>query len=475
MPYTKNFLTILVVCAVSFPCPRILSDCYTVPSLAHILGGLRTTSEDEYAFWNVTPTRVASAVPPFALTFSTTLRGGHALLAADEEGILTILDTTRSLKEQMHADLPSTSPLARFRAHDNAIFDATFLRQDTAAATASGDGTVRVFDLETTFRCAMLRASRGSVKCVRVQPGNGNVIAAASRDGTIRLFDVRASSRYDTRWGREDSQKAVLTVERAHEGSIAEQVPATRKRRRVAAKPSASVTSLAWGSNHEIFSGGAADGAVKLWDLRTNGKTGCMESVVPGLEGSRQRGYGIANMDLVDGKLAVSCTDSTIYVYNANGMRLGHTHMLEGHTQTSFYIRARLSPCGGFVMSGSADSMAYIWDLAGRTERGVLAPILRLEGHRGGDASCVAWCRAEEFKIATCGDDTTLKVWKVKRGEQAAEPGPWEGPWLNGARKVEPTVKKREERIVKVGSKRTLRNTDIRSFFSSTEPAGAVA
>lgn len=438
-----------------------------MPSLAHVLGGLRTNSEDEYGFWNVGPSGRPSAVPPFTLTFSTTLKGGHALLAGDEEGILTILDTTRSLRDQMHAETPSSSPLARFRAHDNAIFDATFLGQDTAAATASGDGTVRVFDLETTFRCAMLKASKSSVKCIRMQPDGTNVIAAASRDGSIRLFDVREASRH-ARWGREDLQRPVLTVEKAHEGSVVEQVSSARKKRRVTAIPSASVTSLAWVSQYEIFSGGAADGAVKLWDFRAGEKKQCVESVVPGLEGSRQRGYGVASMDLVDGKLAVSCTDSTIYVYNAGGLCYGHTHMLEGHTQTSFYIRARFSPCGGFVMSGSADSMAYIWDLTNRTDQGVLAPILRLEGHRGGDASCVTWCGEEEFKVATCGDDTTVKVWKVKRGEKAAEPGSGRGARLNGARKVEPILKKRDERCNKIGNKRTMRDADIRSFFRSS-------
>lgn len=445
-----------------------------MPSLAHVLGGLRTNPEDEYGFWNVGPSGHPTAVPPFTLTFSTVLKSGQALLAGDEEGIITILDTTRSLRDQMHAEMPSSSPLARFRAHDNAIFDATFMKQDASVATAAGDGTVRMFDLETTFRCAMLKASKSSVKCVRMQPEAASVIAAASRDGSIRLFDIREAAAH-ARWGRQDLQKPVLTVEKAHEGSMGEPAPAIRKRRRVAAKPSASVTSLAWRNQHEVFSGGAADGAVKMWDIRVGGSMRCAESVVPGLEGSRQRGYGVASMDLVDGKLAVSCTDSTIYVYNAGGLCYGHTHMLEGHTQTSFYIRARLSPCGGFVMSGSADSMAYIWDLGDRTERGVLAPILRLEGHRGGDASCVAWCRKEEFKVATCGDDTTVKVWKVKRGERAAEVGSSGGAGLNGARKVDAILKKRDERSVRVGSKRTLRDADIRSFFRSRAESVVVA
>lgn len=41
------------------------------------------------------------------------------------------------------------------------------------------------------------------------------------------------------------------------------------------------------------------------------------------------------------------------------------------------------------------------------------APLV-LEGHHG-EVSGVAWCASDACQVATCGDDATVKVWKVNR------------------------------------------------------------
>lgn len=441
-----------------------------LPSFAFHLAGLTTTREDEYGFWNLSPGGVPYASPPFSMTFSTTLKDGHALLATDEEGVITVLDTTRSLRDQMNGSLPDCYPIARFRAHENAIFDGIFLRDDSRVATASGDGSVRIFDVATTYRVAVINAARGSVKSVRSQPGHESILATASRDGSIRLFDLRAPTVPGRGHSRsQPSQIPVLAIDDAHPASGSAGEP-SGKRRKIAAKSGASVTCLAWEKEMELISGGAADGAVKLWDVRNAGGSSCLEEAIPGFEGRCSRAYGVASLHVAGQRLAVSCTDSTVYLYEANALGLGYSYMLKGHTQTSFYIRSRVSPCGGFVMSGSADSNAYIWDLSEKSHNSILTPILRLEGHRGGDASCVAWCGAERVKVATCGDDTTLKVWNIVEGKEAAEPGRSDGIPLDGARKVK-TVAVRRAKPKTAKKKRTLRNADIRSFFKPKTPS----
>lgn len=422
--------------------------------------------------------------------------------------MLTVLDTRRSLSAQMHAATPETSPVARFRAHDNAIFDAVWLPGDVCAATASGDATVRVFDVETSFRCALLRGAAGSVKAVRNLPGSKHVLLAAARDGAVRAFDTRIPSKYDPTVSREVFHSPIFTLPRAHEREVSRVGATASKRRRIRAHASAdqvgSVTSLAFmpGEEYKLFTAGAADGAVKSWDLRGSERrrgTGnltlggisanCIAKATPGLEercgasGSR-RSKGIASLDIDPSgrRLAVSAAESTIYVYDAKDLSLGHSVALTGHTQTSFYIRARFSPCGRFVMSGSADSKAYIWDLDDYGCDGELEPLICLEGHQGGETAGVAWCATDPLKVATCGDDATAKVWSVNRGQpamDAREPGE-RGPLRNGARKVSRTRRKRvhkkmghvgkatlEGRKVKAGlARKRMRNADIRSFFN---------
>lgn len=405
----------------------------------------------EYGFWSVNRNGIPVAVPPFALAFSKTALGGHALAAADEEGVVTVLDTRRSLNEQMHAATRATTPAARFLAHDNAIFDIIWMQNDSLVATASGDATVRVFDVETNFRRALLRGHSGSAKCIRALPSMPNVLMSAARDGNVRAFDLRTPSVTD-RVNQEQYHAPVFTIHQPHSppSVFASQV-GVRKRRRVQAtkpKPSvaASVTSLAFypGRDSMLYTAGAADGTVKLWDLRSlrgSSKTSptpekhgnllsavCVTSVTPATEPRRdnhprgRRIYGIAHLDIDEqGRhLLVSSTDSTIYLYNANNLSLGHSKVLTGHTQTSFYIRARFSPDGEHVLSGSADAKSYIWDIKKRAVGGAVQPILELEGHHGGEASAVDWCRQDPLKLATCADDSTAKVWSVDVTRRAA-------------------------------------------------------
>lgn len=495
-----------------------------MPSLAPLLGGLRTTPQDEYGFWNVSAAGVPSAIPPFTLSFSRTALFGHALLCGDEEGVLTILDTRRSLNAQMHASTPSSSPVARFRAHDNAIFDAIWLPGDACAATSSGDATVRVFDVATSFRSALLRGAAGSVKAVRNLPGSQHVLLTAARDGAVRAFDTRVPSKYDPSVSREVFHSPVFTLPRAHERETSRAGATATKRRRIRANPPAdqvgSVTSLVFmpGEEYKLFTAGAADGAVKLWDLRGSERrrgTGnltlgglsanCIAKATPGLEercgvsGSR-RSKGIASLDIdPSGRhLAVSAAESTVYVYDAGDIGLGHSLALTGHAQTSFYIRARFSPCGRFVMSGSADSRAYIWDLDEYGEDGELAPLVCLEGHRGGETAGVAWCEADPLKVATCGDDATAKVWRVNRGQRAMEAREMgeSAELKNGARKVARVRRsKRVEKKIGAGAgagavgdgrlvgrkvkaglpRKRMRNADIRSFFKEPRPIPGAA
>lgn len=402
-------------------------------------------SSDEYGFWNVSNDGVPTAVPPFALSFSTVAMEGHALAAGDEEGIVTILDTRQNLKNQMHEPR-----YPRFTAHDNAIFDIVWLQDDSTIATASGDATIRIFDVESSSRLALLRGHTGSAKCVRPCPSMPQVLLTAARDGDILGFDIRVPTVCDS--FQERYHSPVLKISHPHMRNVRYSVSQFigRKRRRVHAEsPSTcrvgSVTSLAFSPmrHSQLYSSGASDGAVKLWDLRQLSrsvvKPTCtantpVASVTPGSESRRDdshrtgRPHGIANLDIdADGRhLLASSTDSSIYIYKASDIALGYDKILTGHTQTSFYIRARFSPDGQFVLSGSADAKAYIWDLKQRCRKDVLAPFLELAGHRGGEASAVDWCKSELYKVAICADDSTTRVWHLPApahcADESAEP-----------------------------------------------------
>ena len=414
--------------------------------------------------------------------------------------MITILDTRTSLRDQMHAT--DVSPIARFQGHDNAIFDAIWLKNDTSVATASGDGTISVFDVKTTMRTSYCRGATGSVRCVRAFPSNPSVLISGSRDGSIRVFDTRERSVYNPSVCRSVYQNPVFTLERAHTPSE-NGVPSARKRRRMRnsgpldAGGTASVTSLAFipGRDQEVITAGAGDGCVKVWDLRgvsCGGRVArrssgvCVAKAMPCVqrgedEGSVQRARGIASLDVDSSgrRLIASATDSRIYVFDCNDIGIGHAQLLQGHIQTSFYIQAKFSPCGRYVASGSADSKTYIWDIESAGMKGSVNPRLQLDGHNGGDAAGVSWCQTDIFKLATCGDDATARVWKSKAGAEVigTSADAISGSPCMGARRVLECEGKNKGHtksscsgLIRAGGsgRKRLRDSDIRSFFTSS-------
>lgn len=84
-------------------------------------------------------------------------------------------------------------------------------------------------------------------------------------------------------------------------------------------------------------------------------------------------------------------------IYNVHTIDADAPPPKTAHTHTH-------SPDGNRAICGSVDNAACIWDVS-RPE----LPPTRLEGHTG-EVTCVAWCGTDPLQVATCSDDTTVKV-----------------------------------------------------------------
>jgi WD40 repeat protein len=81
------------------------------------------------------------------------------------------------------------------KSHSNAVMDVAFSSDDLQLASASGDQRVHITDVLTSKTKFVLSGHFSSVKQVRFQPGNDNVLATSSRDGTVQLWDLRCRGR----------------------------------------------------------------------------------------------------------------------------------------------------------------------------------------------------------------------------------------------------------------------------------------
>lgn len=102
--------------------------------------------------------------------------------------------------------------------------------------------------------------------------------------------------------------------------------------------------------------------------------------------------------------------DHNIYCFNlgvyATHPLITYTGLMNG----SFYIKSSLSPDNQYLLSGSKDDNAYIWDVNSSK------PILALLGHSE-EVTCVDWAQTNELCIVTCSDDARHRIWRINNDD----------------------------------------------------------
>lgn len=379
--------------------------------------------------------------PPFAAEFCRNPGREHMVAVADEEGIVTVLDSTRSTQSQ------AGEGRVDWRAHFNAIFDLAWLPGQDRLLTASGDQSCRLFDVHTQQEVRSFRGHKGSVKAITAL--DANLFASGARDGCVCLWDQRMQH-----------ERPVAQLQEVH----APAAGAAMKRRRSGQPTPSSVSSLLFlgdaAPGARLVSAGATDGAIKLWDVRqlatpsgagskggssSKAKASSSSSPPPSKGGApqalvtlhppcgshgRQRGITSLSVDPNGTRLLAGATNSRVYMYDTRwasassarhptgGSSEEHVPSFEGHAVDSFYVKTGFSPDGKFVVSGSSDGGVYVWE----ADRPDLAPFTYW-GHES-EVTAVAWCPTNFHTLLSASDDTTVRVWRVDRER---------GPQLNQA------------------------------------------
>jgi len=77
-----------------------------------------------------------------------------------------------------------------------------------------------------------------------------------------------------------------------------------------------------------------------------------------------------------------------------------------GHVNSTFYVKTVLSPDDRYLLSGSSDGNAYIWEVS----RPRSAPRV-LRGHVN-EVTGVDWCRRDVGRLVTLSDDNVVWIWR---------------------------------------------------------------
>ncbi|KAK5820441.1 hypothetical protein PVK06_025488 [Gossypium arboreum] len=295
----------------------------------------------------------ADPTPPLAISFCKASKNSHIFAVSDEAGYVSLFDSRRKLSSAAsHQKNAEKARISDWVAHENAIFDVCWIKEDSHILTASGDQTIKVWDALEKKCIGVLMLHTGSVKCLSSHPTNSDLVVSGSRDGSFAIWDLRCKinsrSRYDG-----VCLTATSMVKGAHASSQA-------RRGRHGKAAAASITSLVYLKDEvSIATAGAADSVVKFWDtrnLKSHVTRACSKP-----ESSSKKGISSLSQDSKGVFLTASCMDNRVYLYNVLQLDKGPMQTFSGCQIESFYVKAAISPDADHILSGSSNGNAHIW------------------------------------------------------------------------------------------------------------------
>ncbi|NER38316.1 MAG: hypothetical protein F6J93_30910 [Oscillatoria sp. SIO1A7] len=326
----------------------------------------------------------------------------EALLAAVKAGkeLQEIVKDGRPLEEY-----PATSPIYalqqilqeikeknRFQRHSNSVTSISFSPDGHYIATASHDGTARIWDTQGNL-IQGLTNHRGLVNSIIFSP-DGESIATSSEDGTARIWNLEGKLLREL-IGHSDSVLDVSfspdgeSIATASRDSTARIWNLEGKLLRELTGHTRPVNSIIFSSDGKLIATASEDRTAGLWDIQGN--------LLQELIGHSDWVNSVCFSP--DGKyIATASRDGTARLWDTKGNLLQE---LTGHSD--WVNSVCFSPDGNYIATASADGTVRLWDTRGNL-------LQELTGHSY-LATSVSFSPDGKY-IATASSDRTARLWQ---------------------------------------------------------------
>ena len=389
--------------------------------------------------------RVSDSIGQQVLTSAQTEPERALLLSLAALGECT---PTPSARRGLMAALAVSHPRTRLDGHTDTVRDIAWSPDGRLLATASRDGTARIYDAHSGRSMVVLPSDGVMVESVTWSPdaaqvatvgrdlvvriwdavsgepvrsltGAGDMgrqvawspdgahIAATFRDRVVRVWEARTGrlvhelrGHGDDVWGVAWSPDSMLLGTASHDQTVIVWDRATGTATVTLTGHTDFVEGIAWSPDGRRIATGSGDHTARIWDV----ETGELRLL---LRGHTDYVWNLAWSP--DGRmLASASSDRTVRIVGVEDAKV--LAVLRGHADTVWGVT--WSPDGSQLATGSTDGTGMVWDLRPRGAESVL-----VDGH-GGPVNEAAWS-GDGSRVATASNDGTVRVWDAGTGSPA--------------------------------------------------------
>ncbi len=332
--------------------------------------------------------------------------------------------------------------LRRLIGHKGIVYSIAFDSQGTFLASASQDGTIRIWDPETGKELFALQQSGGPVREVAFSPSQ-KVLGFRANDSRVRLWNYEARKYVGTLdgsgiaiWSFAFSPDGRTMATGMDDNSVWMWDLATFRITKKLSGPDSPVKCVLYSPSGLILACGDLKSTIQLFDPKTGtslptikGHRGSLESiafspngrVLASSEGYGSENYSIRLWDVATGRLmkelighsswvssiafspngeylASGSWDTTIGVWDVSTGR--ERRPFQGHRAPIRFLNA--SADGRHLVSGGEDQKIILWDMKERTERWQIKSGQRI-------MTDAFWLRRSD-KVVSFGEDRTIRV-----------------------------------------------------------------
>lgn len=308
-------------------------------------------------------------------------------------------------EEALRSALQASRVELTLRGHIGDIWSAVFSPDGTRIATASDDGTAKIWDAVSGVELLSMNGSESGAVWSAVFSPDGKTLATTGQDHSVRLWDAGTGLQlaaftghldevYFARFNPDGSHLATVSADGT---GIVWDVPTGKEFLTLGPEENGIPQWLTFspdGTQIAIgYAAGTIDGWAIIWDASTGEKI---------LRLPNQNAYVRSAVYSPDAsRLATTSDDQAVRIWDASTGEL----LQEFKNQTSKIANAAFSPDGTQIATALGTSQVVVWDPStGQT-------LITLAGH-GSNVNVVAFS-PDGTRLVSAGSDDTARVWSL--------------------------------------------------------------